>query len=422
MGKTVVLEGPALEWARGCFRTYYGTAVLEAPKALARREFALFPFTTESMMRRHTAFPTLDAFRGYLRREAPRHAYYSSAYYERPDHPKMADKEWLGADLIFDLDADHLRDAAGRDYAGQLDLVKAKVRDLIDDFLRRDFGIDPGELQLVFSGGRGYHVHVQSEAFAQLGSPERREIVDYILGNGVDPVRFLTERRLAGSGGAVELTADDGAGESPGRAKRQLRPFLRIPPPETPGWGGRISRSFQRTLTRWELGGAPLAIQELQEAGADPVSAKSLASLLVTKGRGRLMLQTGSLEAFPGRVPGALLDVVLRHATVEVQGETDAPVTTDIHRLIRLPGSLHGGTGFQVIVLRREQLDAFDPFTMALPFVGAGETEVELLEAVDHPFAVRVHGAPGERRVLPNAVALFLVLRGEARLPPAPAP
>src|SRR5580693_2242003 len=109
MGKTVVLEGDTLEWARTRFRTYYGAAVLEPPRAIARREFALFPFTSETMMRRHSAYPSVEEFRGYFRREAPRHAYYSSAYYEHPDHPKMAEKEWLGADLIFDLDADHLR-------------------------------------------------------------------------------------------------------------------------------------------------------------------------------------------------------------------------------------------------------------------------------------------------------------------------
>jgi DNA primase small subunit len=157
---------------------------------------------------------------------------------------------------------------------------------------------------------------------------------------------------------------------------------------------------------------------ELLAAGATPAEAKSLASLLITKGRGKLILANGSLEAFPGRVPGVLLDVVLRRATIVVQGETDAPVTTDVHRLIRLPGSLHGGTGFRVTVLAREKLDAFDPLRDALPYVGNGRTEVVLQEPVAHPFPDRVEGLPGEVRELPDAVALFLMLRGEATLRP----
>ncbi|MCI4367328.1 MAG: DNA primase small subunit PriS, partial [Thermoplasmata archaeon] len=359
MGKTVVLEGDALEWARARFRTYYGTAVLDAPKALARREFALFPFTTETMMRRHTAFPSVEEFRGYIRREVPRHAYYSSAYYERPDHPKMPEKEWLGADLIFDLDADHLRDAAGLDYAGQLELVKGKVRDLIDDFLIRDFGVDPAQLQLVFSGGRGYHVHVQEEAYSKLGSPERREIVDYILGNGVDPARALSERRDASRSDAVEVGED--AEEVPGRPRRRgLKPFKRLPPVDAPGWAGRISRSFHRTLQRWVAGGAESAAEDLVRWGVDPREAKRLARQLVTDGTAEL-----------------------KRATIEVQGETDAPVTTDLHRLIRLPGSLHGGTGFRVRPIPREGLDRFDPFRDAVAYLGKGTSEVELTEAVD---------------------------------------
>ncbi len=64
----------------------------------------------------------------------------------------MAGKEWLGADLIFDLDADHLRGAETLGYAEQLVRVKGRLIDLVDDFLLHDFGISPGDMSLVFSG------------------------------------------------------------------------------------------------------------------------------------------------------------------------------------------------------------------------------------------------------------------------------
>jgi len=42
-------------------------------------------------------------------------------------------------------------------------------------------------------------------------------------------------------------------------------------------------------------------------------------------------------------------------------GETDEPVTCDVKRLIRLPGSLHGKTGFKVEKISLKGLNEFDP-------------------------------------------------------------
>ena len=39
---------------------------------------------------------------------------------------------------------------------------------------------------MAFSGGRGYHIHIFDPKVLTLESPERREIVDYITGLGID--------------------------------------------------------------------------------------------------------------------------------------------------------------------------------------------------------------------------------------------
>jgi DNA primase small subunit len=421
LGKTIALSGRTLEWARERFRTYYGAAVLEPPPQIARREFAAFPFTTESMMRRHAAFPDVDGFRGFLRRESPRHVYYSSAYYRFPDHPTMAQKEWLGADLIFDLDADHLRGATGLSYPDQLLLVRSRVRDLLDDFLFGDLGVDPSRTLLVFSGGRGYHVHVRDEAFARLTSPERREIVEYIQGTGVDPVSIVFEQRGASEATAVALTdRAEGEGEAEPRGGRRVPIRKQLPPADAPGWAGRIARSVDRRLIHWDEVGAATAERELRLLGIERPGA--LVRQLVTEGKGRSIRTHRSLSVLSDAAQRHFLDSVLKAATIEVQGETDAPVTTDIHRLIRLPGSLHGGTGFRVVPLDRATLDSFDPFVSARPFVGSGETELVLTEPVDYPFPGRVQGSPGDTGRWPDDLALFLVLRGDATLPPEPTP
>ena len=54
---------------------------------------------------------------------------------------------------------------------------------------------------------------------------------------------------------------------------------------------------------------------------------------------------------------------------VELYGsEIDKPVTHDVHRVIRLIGSLNGKTGFAVSELTRDGLDTFNPFRDAVAF------------------------------------------------------
>ena len=419
MGKTVPLDGPTLDWARGLFARYYRSQDVEPPSRFGRREFAAFPFAQENLMRRHASFRSAEELRTFLRTEVPRHVYYSSAYYGQPDHPKMAGKEWLGADLIFDLDADHLRGAERLTYPEQLALVRDRVRDLLEDFLFGDFGVDPATTRLVFSGGRGYHVHVQGEEFLPLSSPERRELVEYVMGVGFDPATAVVETREDASNPVQVADADGGLETGRGRRGRGARPYKRLVAPETPGWRGRTTRAVQHLLARWERIGRDAAAVEMEGLGLSRTKARSLARTLIDEGRAGRIRSTLSLEVFPHEVPKEFLDLVLRQAAIEVQGETDAPVTTDIHRLIRLPNSLHGGTGLRVVPITPDTLDAFDPLRDALaPGLGDAPVEVELREMVDYRLgATNVRGAVGDRSSVPPNVALFLVLRGEAAAP-----
>jgi DNA primase small subunit len=419
MAKTVALDAPTLAWVRTQFQAYYAAATIDPPGRLARREFAAFPFTTETMMRRHAALRTPEEFRGYLAREAPRHVYYSSAYYRHPAEPSMAAKGWLGADLIFDLDADHLRGAEALDYPGQLALVKSRLVALVDDFLFRDFGIDPAATSLVFSGGRGYHVHVRDERFLPLSSPERRELVDYVLGTGVDPTRAIETRRADAPLGPTAAALDeDVAGERGARAGGRTRALA---PSDAPGWRGRTTRAILGLLARWEAAGAKGATAEMVAMGIPAAKARRWARDLLEKGGAERVRTTFSIDVFGKDSPDEFLAAVVPRASVEVQGETDAPVTTDIHRLIRLPNSRHGGTGLRVVPLSRDDLGAFDPFRDAL-VEGGGPVGVTYTADVSYPFADGgVRGRTGATDELPTPVATFLVLRGEAALRPSPA-
>ena len=418
MAKTVPLDAATLGWARGEFGRYYRAVSLTPPDRLPRREFAAFPFAEATMMRRHATLPTAAELTAYLREVVPRHVYYSSAYYRAPAEPTMAAKGWLGADLIFDLDSDHLRGAGELDYPGQLALVKSRLLDLVDDFLVRDFGVDAARTSFVFSGGRGYHVHVRDEPFLTLSSPERREIVDYVLGTGVDPLQAVEEGREDVRAGRTVGGADADEPDRPGRV-RPVR-TKRLAGPDAPGWKGRTTRAVLAVLARWERDGPEAAVGEMERWGLPALKARRWARLLLTGGRAEKIRSTLSLDVFgKGEAPKEFLEAIVRAAAVEVQAETDAPVTTDVHRLIRLPGSLHGGTGLRVVPLSREEVDRFDPFRDAT-VDGERTTPVTYLEEVRYPFPGGLRGAEGATDELPTAQALFLVLRGEAALRPSP--
>jgi DNA primase small subunit len=418
VAKSSILDRPTLDWARRLFGDYYNRSDVRPPSRLAKREFAAFPFGGESLMRRHATMRSPEQMMSFLRDETPRHVYYSSAYYNRPDAPNMTAKEWIGADLIFDLDSDHLRGASELDYAGQLDRVKDQLKRLLDDFLERDFGVGPDLASVVFSGGRGYHVHIDDSKFVTLTGPERREIVDYVFGVGIQPERTI--RSELARGDALEFP-EDGSATRGGVVYRWISP-------RDPGWRGRSGRGIVAAFRRWiELGRAGTA-SELRLLGFPPSQASDLARRFVTGGLAQKILDSeqpdGSypLNTQDYNVSKELFERIARSAAIDAKGETDAPVTTDIHRLIRLPGSLHGGTGFRVTPLSRDELDGFNPLRDSLLSPLAESTQkVAFTSDVHYPFPDGgVRGVEGGHDELPTPVALFLILRQEAELLPSP--
>jgi predicted DNA primase small subunit len=172
-------------YLRKRFGDYYNSSELSLPHDFTRREwgFIFFDELPEVVMRRHKAFSSEGEAIEYLRGMVPAHVYHSAAYYQFPGAGTMKAKKWEGADLIFDLDADHLPQKA-RSYAGMLANVKAETGKLLD-FLLEDFGFDEENIRVAFSGGRGYHIHVHDPRVLTLESAQRREIVDYLSGTGL---------------------------------------------------------------------------------------------------------------------------------------------------------------------------------------------------------------------------------------------
>ena len=369
------------EFLRQRFSDYYKKTVLVTPSSLEQREwgFVLFnPNAPALRMRRHVGFSGREELFQYIKNLVPQHTYYSTAYYEKPDAGTMADKGWCGADLVFDLDADHIMRGP---YDRMLARVKEETEKLIS-ILTVEFGMDPKTIELVFSGGRGYHVHVKDIVFRGWGSSERRELIDYVCGIGIDPSVMLSIKNPASPGWPV-------------RYRETLLEYLQ--------WMG--------TLTDKE---AMAHLVALEGVGRDPATAflKKRAEIIadIERNTTSTIIKNRVLQAILSGQEGEFKKRLLSRAAL-----ADEPVTTDTKRLIRMPTSLHGGSGMRVQPLELRDLPDFEPLVDAVVF-SMRDVRVDLL----HPVTVPMIGSTYELKkgitTVPEAVAVFLCCRGMAEI------
>jgi DNA primase small subunit len=99
--------GNSLSIIKKQFNKYYKSLIKDfySPPGFEQREFGFLSFEGRNMMR-HISFENPTQLRSYLLDLTPAHAYFSSAYYRSPS-ATMDRKDWRGADLVFDIDADH---------------------------------------------------------------------------------------------------------------------------------------------------------------------------------------------------------------------------------------------------------------------------------------------------------------------------
>ena len=405
-------------FVRNKFSEYYQkhSSSIQPPTKIEKREFGFLVFK-ERVMIRHKGFKNVDDLSKFLKTLVPSDVYYSSAYYEKPEE-KMEEKGWLGADLIFDIDADHIPTpcakihdtwicsncgtvgkgvlpekcpACGEQRFNQktwpckVCLESAKVETIkLIDMLTRDFGFSSKEMSVSFSGHRGYHLHVESREIQALDSMARKEVVDYILGIGLE-------------------TSFHGLGEERGERKSRV---LVGPSLEDSGWRGRIARGTYEFL----LTATP---EELEEIGLKKKVVDTLTQHKET-----------ILESWKEKGPWGIVKGVgvaswrkIAQRGAEMQSaKIDTVVTTDTHRLIRLTNTLHGKTGLKKIEVPITDIERFDPFKSAIAFK-EGTITVLVSDAPEFRLEDQTYGPYKNRQVeLPTAAALLLLCKGMAEV------
>ena len=380
------------------FKRYYRSNAAILPDRFTRREFG-FMFFDKTYVQRHLSFRSPEEMSAFMSRQVPSHSYYSTSYYRKPDAPTMEEKSWMGAELIFDLDADHLEGAANMTYSEMMTQIRSEMIGLVDSFLLGDLGFSEDQVHITFSGGRGYHAHVRAPDIMGLGTNERREIVDYITCSGLNidwvfPYHSVATSSMSTSSGTYVNVAKDRL----------------LPPKECGGWRRKMRKALEKVVDDF-LTMEPKDIKKSYPS----IKGSGTQTIQKTKDElaksAKIMFEKDSMAFLSKPAQDILIKIMKEDVAHTLSGEVDEPVTADIKRLIRLPGSIHGKSGLRVTPLSRDELTDFDPLQSAVP---ADYTDDPVKVTMRKNVSMNMKGQnftlEGETEV-PEFLAVFLVGR-----------
>ena len=379
-----VLAAKTTTIVRSAFRGYYfKPGMIETPEKIEQREFGYMQFGQPGMAR-HLSFKSMKELTATIMKEVPSDIYCSNAYYRFPTYP-MQEKQWLGADLIFDIDGKDLHlpcipshtypvcaacghtssPGENKEYScpacdgkkaenvsipcGKcIDGSKKEVKRLME-FLTGDLGMELGDIHVYFSGNNGFHIHVSDGAYVPLDPPARSDLVGYLAGSGL-----MAESVGVRKGSAENLF------------------FIKFPKSGLAyGWRGRVADKLK----------------------IDGSSIIKLRHIVEQKG---------------GYTPFKVdLDRMARDMGVRI----DPQVTTDVHRVFRMPGSLNSKSG--LAKMKCGELGSFDPFVDAC-LLGDSKVSVRVKTPVKLKLKNKPFNISKESAELPAYAAVYLICKGLA--------
>ena len=365
---------------KNAFREYYFrySKNLEIPEHIEKHEFGYMQFGAG--MIRHLSFRNIGELLAILIKEVPSDVYCSNAYYRFPTYT-MQEKQWVGADLIFDIDAKdlHLPCEPTHSYfictncseiqdsrielcpscnAGKLAqtmlpcnkcnyALKKEVKHLID-LLMNDLGIKEKSIHIYFSGNNGYHIQVLDDEFYHLDSQARSDIVGYLMGNDIMAESIGVRKASSSSSSVADFS-------------------IKFPKSGMMyGWRQRLAK---------KLGIDQLSIPKLD----------------------KIVQQKGGYSGFKSE---------LLKMTKELGVRIDPMVTVDVHRVFRMAGTINSKSG--LTKMRCKEIESFDPLTDACLL-----TDKEVNVNVKAPIKLKLKGQSfsleKQTARLPVYAAIYLI-------------
>ena len=365
-----------LSLVEAAFKKYYfeNFDLIPIPERASEREFGYQKFN--GGMNRHIAIKSNEELRLMLITNIPSDVYCSNGYYSFPNLP-MSEKDWKGADLIFDIDAKDLNLACREEHtcikclscneisssqftcpsckSKKIEIKSVTCKNCINGtkdevsklkkILEEDLGIRKEDIQVYFSGNEGFHIHVTNTQYQLLGSRERNDLIDYIMFRGAMPETFGMKKY-----------------------KPDKKSFAEN---DEKGWRGKVSEHI---------------------FGSKPKRSKVITELIS---------DYNGYSIFQKKLEN-LKDVI----GVKI----DPNVTTDVHRIFRLPGSLNSKSGMSKIFC--ENLEKFDPYSEAC-FIDDEKTEIVANCPIQFTLKNRKFGPYRNEKVsIPKYVAIYLICKG----------
>ena len=385
IGANKSIENDSTALVKRAFREYYFNHInlLEIPEHLEQREFGYVPFG--SGMNRHLSFRNKGDLIATLVHDVPSDLYCSNAFYRFPTY-SMQEKQWLGADLIFDIDAKDLNlpcelshsyfictkcnevftakaNVCGSCKSTTLNCtslpcnkcivaLKKEVRRL-NDVLIDDIGIEEKSVSVYFSGNNGFHVAASDKSFRHLGPEARSDIVSYLTGTNL-----MTES----------------IGVRKGRDQSGSDFLIKFPK-------SGLAYGWRKVIA--------------DKLGIEQGSVVKL---------GNLVQRNSGFEGFKSE-----LGRMAKNLGVKL----DPQVTMDVHRIFRMPGSINSKSG--LVKMKCNDIESFDPLNDSCLL---GEREVKIRTNISSQINFKLKGQSFKIKEnnlkLPLFAAVYLICKGLA--------
>jgi DNA primase small subunit len=370
-------------WLNKTFKKYYFNyfSNIIIPEEIHLREFGFRQF--DGKITRHLSFNSFGELCAFILKFSPSDIYCSSSLYRNPSE-SMDKKEWVGSELIFDIDGKDLDLDCSMKHnytkCHQCEFInkgllkkcsncggsKLSIKDIpckncifilkkevikLIKILTEDFGIASKDISIFFSGNNGFHVHVNAVEYSYLLSNERSEISSYIMGKG-----FRME--------SLGIKTDK---EKNFTFISKNKEFLEI------GWRERILRNLKFNL-----------------------------SYIKNNNIEGLNKQIKKLE---NNWTCSFQQIILKMVQ-ELSVRIDPVVTMDIHRIFRLNGTINSKSGLVKIICKN--IDNFNPFVDACFYENL---RVDIFSKVDTTvfFKGRRYEIHNGLNHVPEYVAVYLI-------------
>lgn len=406
-------------------REYYSRAELSIDN-IPRREFAFL--TWDGRMIRHQSHNDAESIIDFAKKRAPKAIYASLSQYLDPSYrpPKDIDiktidcqecgefylsnkqsepcpscgtlneranvnaKDRRAQTLAFDIDYGDIPGAENRTPRENLGAASKSTVNLAT-ILVKDFGFSYSDFEITFSGKKGFHIRVNTEHAlfsdkASIDESVRKSLINYVAGYDFSPMDFLRVNAHLHGANTWHLKAYES------------------------GWGYRFNQSIEYLLkaAKGDIDNFTKILALYSPWYEDKKrkgTKKTLPSQKVIEGFRKAcnenrdsILKGGDIRQMKDAEAKRLLSFALARTRLRHAAFVDRRVTADKARVLRIPGSLHGGSG--MVCCKVPTIQHLSDMSWVLDLqkelLGDEEVEVSISKVANTYYGVY---EPGEHKV-----------------------